>query len=76
MGVTKDDKESYRVENRRTTMDNQTQTQQGNDTGGQTCPNCDMPREEWQGNGGQGFQAGEQTYCCQGCAIGTGCTCQ
>lgn len=41
----------------------------------QTCPNCGMPQSAWLGNGGQGFQMGDKTYCCQGCATGTGCTC-
>lgn len=40
------------------------------------CPNCDMKRSEWRGNNGQGFAMGGQTYCCQGCAIGTGCICK
>jgi hypothetical protein len=44
--------------------------------GQQTCPGCGMPQEEWRGNNGQGFQMGEKTYCCQGCATGTGCTCR
>lgn len=39
------------------------------------CPNCGMPKEEWRGNGGEGFQMGSAFYCCQGCATGTGCTC-
>jgi hypothetical protein len=39
------------------------------------CANCGMPREEWRGNAGQGFQMGDNIYCCQGCATGTGCTC-
>jgi hypothetical protein len=41
----------------------------------QSCPNCGMQRQQWKGNGGQGFQRGNQTYCCQGCADNTGCTC-
>ena len=41
-----------------------------------TCPNCGMEKEDWRGNGGEGFQLGAQIYCCQGCATGTGCTCQ
>lgn len=40
------------------------------------CPNCGMSKVEWRGNDGQGFQMGSQTYCCQGCATGTGCTCK
>ena len=47
----------------------------GNETGNETCANCGMAKEEWQGNGGQGFKAGNNMYCCQGCATGTGCTC-
>jgi hypothetical protein len=39
------------------------------------CPNCGMPRDEWQGNGGRGYTQGSETFCCQGCAEGTGCTC-
>lgn len=39
------------------------------------CPNCGMAREEWQGNEGRGYEADGVTYCCQGCAEGTGCTC-
>ena len=42
----------------------------------QTCPNCGMPKYEWMGNDGQGCTIGDKTYCCQGCAIGTGCTCK
>jgi len=40
------------------------------------CVNCGMPKSEWRGNNGQGFVVNGQTYCCQGCAIGTGCTCK
>ena len=39
------------------------------------CANCGMQKEDWRGNNGQGFQMGDKTYCCQGCATGTGCTC-
>jgi hypothetical protein len=45
-------------------------------SGDQTCPRCGMTRDRWQGNGGQGVQSGGQTYCCQGCADNTGCTCK
>lgn len=38
------------------------------------CPECDMPQSEWQFNG-NGFERYGQTFCCQGCAEGTGCTC-
>jgi len=41
----------------------------------QTCSRCDMPRHQWQGNDGEGVLRNDQTYCCQGCAEGTGCTC-
>ena len=40
------------------------------------CPKCGMAKGQWRGNNGQGFAMGDQTYCCQGCAIGTGCTCK
>jgi hypothetical protein len=45
-------------------------------TSEQTCAKCGMPKSQWQGNGGNGFTIGDKTYCCQGCATGTGCTCQ
>ncbi len=41
----------------------------------QTCPNCGMPKSEWQGDGGEGYTKDGVTYCCRGCAEGTGCTC-
>jgi hypothetical protein len=44
-------------------------------TGSTTCPRCGMAREQWQSNRGQGVRAGGATYCCQGCADNTGCTC-
>ena len=56
-------------------MDSNTTQDTGTNASDQTCPNCGMAREEWQGNGGQGCEIGDKTYCCQGCAIGTGCTC-
>jgi hypothetical protein len=42
----------------------------------QSCPNCGMSREDWQGNNGQGYARGRETYCCEGCAMGSGCTCR
>lgn len=41
----------------------------------QTCPNCDMPKRDWRGNDGEGYREGGVTYCCRGCAEGSGCTC-
>jgi hypothetical protein len=35
-----------------------------------------MPQSEWSGNGGAGYDLAGETYCCQGCAEGTGCTCR
>ena len=43
-------------------------------TDAQTCANCGMEKADWHGNNGQGFRLGDKTYCCQGCATGTGCT--
>lgn len=40
------------------------------------CPNCGMFQSEWTGNNGKGVQVGNETYCCQGCAMDTGCTCK
>lgn len=58
-------------------MNNQqtTPTNEPTKTTTQTCANCGIPRDQWRGNNGQGFQMGDKTYCCQGCATGTGCTC-
>jgi hypothetical protein len=41
----------------------------------QTCPNCGMPRQDWRGNNGEGYQSDDGVYCCEGCADGSGCTC-
>lgn len=42
---------------------------------GQQCANCGMEKGAWMGNNGQGVQLADKTYCCMGCATGTGCTC-
>jgi hypothetical protein len=42
----------------------------------QQCAGCHMPRNQWQGNGGQGVGQNGQMYCCQGCANNSGCTCK
>ncbi len=36
------------------------------------CPGCGMLKNDWPG---EGYTHENQTYCCQGCAEGTGCTC-
>jgi hypothetical protein len=36
------------------------------------CPGCGMAKNAWPG---EGYTHEGQTYCCQGCAEGTGCTC-
>lgn len=36
------------------------------------CPGCGMIKNKWPG---EGYTHERQTYCCQGCAEGTGCTC-
>ena len=36
------------------------------------CPGCGMIKNEWPG---EGYTHEAQTYCCQGCAEKTGCTC-
>ena len=38
-----------------------------------TCPTCGMDEKDW-GNT-QGYRQGDEAYCCEGCAEGTGCTC-
>ena len=41
----------------------------------QTCPNCGLPKSAWSGDDGEGYTQEDVTYCCSGCAEGTGCTC-
>ena len=36
------------------------------------CPGCRMVKNEWPG---EGYTHDGETYCCQGCAEGTGCMC-
>jgi hypothetical protein len=36
------------------------------------CPGCGMVKNEWPG---EGYSHEGETYCCQGCAEGAGCTC-
>src|SRR5436309_11206686 len=36
------------------------------------CPGCRMEKNEWPG---EGYTHEGETYCCQGCAEGTDCTC-
>ncbi len=40
----------------------------------QTCPECDVPQDEWPDP--EGYSKDGQTYCCEGCAEGIGRTCQ
>jgi hypothetical protein len=39
----------------------------------QTCANCGMKQDEWRTP--QGYKQDGETFCCEGCATGTGCTC-
>ncbi len=41
-----------------------------------TCPTCGMLQTEWLATGGQGYARDGQTFCCRGCAEGSGCTCR
>jgi hypothetical protein len=36
------------------------------------CPGCRMIKNDWPG---EGYTHDGETYCCQGCAEGTGCVC-
>jgi hypothetical protein len=36
------------------------------------CPGCATIKNEWPG---EGYTHDGETYCCQGCAEGSGCTC-
>jgi hypothetical protein len=40
------------------------------------CYKCGMLKANWKGNEGRGYTKDGLTYCCQGCAEGTGCTCR
>lgn len=40
------------------------------------CPECGMDARDWTGNNGQGYTLDDETYCCEGCAEGPGCTCE
>src|SRR5579864_3729138 len=37
------------------------------------CPGCGMIKNDWPG---EGYTHEGETYCCQGCAEGGGCTCR
>ena len=39
----------------------------------QTCANCGMKQDEWRTP--LGYKQDGETFCCEGCATGTGCTC-
>lgn len=39
----------------------------------QSCPTCGMKRDTWPDR--TGVTKVGKTYCCKGCAEGTGCTC-
>ena len=38
----------------------------------QSCPECWIPRRDWKS---RGVERDGETFCCRGCAEGTGCTC-
>ena len=40
------------------------------------CPRCKMTEEFWAGNEGRGVRKDDRTFCCDGCADDTGCTCE
>jgi hypothetical protein len=42
----------------------------------QICPGCGMPKRDWRGNDGEGYTSDDDTYCCERCAGGSGCTCR
>jgi hypothetical protein len=41
----------------------------------QRCPRCGMDKAGWTANDARGFELQGTTYCCEGCAKNTGCTC-
>ncbi len=40
------------------------------------CSRCGISNDEWSANEGQGFDLRGESYCCEGCAEDTGCTCE
>ena len=42
----------------------------------ETCAGCGLPQSQWEGHDGHGYVMDGETYCCRGCAEGTGCTCE
>ena len=39
------------------------------------CVTCQLPQSLWQPRDVEGYSEDEQMYCCEGCELGTGCTC-
>jgi hypothetical protein len=46
-------------------------TPQSTNKDAEVCSSCGMSAEDWS----EAYKLGSQTYCCQGCAEQTGCTC-
>lgn len=40
----------------------------------QECAHCGMVQDEW--GIPEGYKKGGEIYCCEGCALDTGCTCE
>ena len=40
------------------------------------CPACGKARSEWRVNNSRGETQNGKTYCCEGCAQGTQCSCE
>jgi hypothetical protein len=55
------------------TQVNPTGRQDPNTVTEQTCANCGMKQDEWRTP--QGYHQDGETFCCEGCATGAGCTC-
>ena len=66
-------KEYYTMKNPQPRKANEGQSTEPEDLGSEVCPSCDMARKEWPHK--EGYQREGATYCCEGCAQGTGCTC-
>jgi hypothetical protein len=54
------------VPNKQETTEKKTSTKQ--------CPACGTPRSEWPDPAG--YKKGDKTYCCEGCAEKSECTCE
>ncbi|NLF29805.1 MAG: hypothetical protein GX591_02820 [Planctomycetes bacterium] len=54
-------------------MGDPTEERGRHDRGEMRCKGCGRPEDQWEDP--MGFSMGGDVYCCEGCAMGTGCIC-